>query len=136
MIWPLFWKAESAAAEYLGGKSSLEEMERELLRLKGEEAFRRIFFAGGEARRLKDLSARMSAFLSAEETLLDQKAGCFSTTDLEAVNRGLVLIRDLLWGLDHDILDNVRGSSIWPGPAASPMWTRRPCRNTGSSIPS
>ncbi len=97
-----------AASEYLGGKSSLEEMERGLLCLKGEEAFRRIFFAGGEARRLKDLSARMSAFLSAEETLLDQKAGSFSTTDLEAVNRGLVLIRDLLWGLEHDILDNVQ----------------------------
>ncbi|MDP1993232.1 MAG: SIS domain-containing protein, partial [Syntrophales bacterium] len=97
-----------AASEYLGGKLSLEEMERELLCLKGEEAFRRIFFAGGEARRLKDLSARMSAFLSAEETLLDQRAGSFSTTDLEAVNRGLVLIRDLLWGLDHDILDNVQ----------------------------
>ena len=97
-----------AASEYLGGKSSLEEMERELLRLKGEEAFRRIFFTGGETRRLMDLSARMGLFLSAEETLLDQKAGCFSTADLETVNRGLVLIRDLLWGLDHDILDNIR----------------------------
>lgn len=97
-----------AAAEYLGGKSSLEEMERGLLYLKGEEAFRRIFFAEEEARRLKDLSARMRAFLSAEETLLDQKAGCFSTSDLEAVNKGLVLIRDILWGLDHDILDNVQ----------------------------
>ena len=64
-----------AASEYLGGKSSLEEMERELLCLKEEETFRRIFFAGGEARRLRDLSARMSAFLSAEETLLDKKAG-------------------------------------------------------------
>ena len=50
----------------------------------------------------------MSAFLSAEETLLDRKAGCFSTADLETVNRGLVLIRDLHWGLDHDILDNVQ----------------------------
>ena len=36
-----------AASEYLGGKSSLEEMERELLCLKGEEAFRRIFFTEG-----------------------------------------------------------------------------------------
>lgn len=97
-----------AAAEYLGGKSSLEEMERGLLCLKGEEAFRRIFFNKGEARRLRDLSTRVRVFLSAEESLLDQKAGCFSTSDLEAVNRGLVLIRDLLWGLDHDILDNVQ----------------------------
>ncbi|MBM4315514.1 MAG: SIS domain-containing protein, partial [Deltaproteobacteria bacterium] len=97
-----------AAEEYLGGKSSLEAMERGLLCLKGEEVFRRIFFTGQEVLRLKDLSARMSAFLAAEESLLDQKAGCFSTTDLEAVSRGLVLIRDLLWGLDHDILDNVQ----------------------------
>jgi len=97
-----------AATEYLGGKSSLEEMERELLDLKGEEVFRRIFFTEEEAQRLKDLSARMSAFLTAEEILLDQKAGCLSTTDLETVNSGLVLIRDLLWGLDHDILDNVQ----------------------------
>jgi glucosamine--fructose-6-phosphate aminotransferase (isomerizing) len=103
-----FLDGRIAAAEYMGGKSSLGEMERELLCLKGEDAFRRIFFNEGDARRLKDLSARMSAFLSAEETLLDRKAGCFSTTDIEAVNRGLVLIRDLHWGLDHDILDNVQ----------------------------
>ncbi|MBA4422339.1 MAG: glutamine--fructose-6-phosphate aminotransferase [Syntrophus sp. (in: bacteria)] len=103
-----FLDGKIAASEYLGGISSLEEMERELLSLKGEEAFRGIFFNEKEARRLRDLSSRMSAFLSAEETLLDNKAGCFSTADLEAVNRGLVLIRDLLWGLDHDILDNVQ----------------------------
>ncbi len=96
------------AAGYLGGESSLAAMESELQRLKGEDAFREIFFDERAARRLKDLSARMSAFLSAEETLLDKKAGCFSTADLEAVNRGLVLIRDLHWGLDHDILDNVQ----------------------------
>jgi glutamine---fructose-6-phosphate transaminase (isomerizing) len=97
-----------SASEYLGGKDSQEEMERELLCLKGEEAFRRIFFTEGEARRLKKLSAKISTFLSTEETILDKKAGGFSTTDLEAVNRGLILIRDLLWGLDHDILDNIQ----------------------------
>lgn len=101
-------KGKIAAADYLGGESSLEAMEKELLGLKGEEAFRKIFFIEEEAQRLKDLSVRMSAFLAAEEALLDQKAGCFSTADLETVNRGLVMIRDLLWGLDHDILDNVR----------------------------
>jgi glucosamine--fructose-6-phosphate aminotransferase (isomerizing) len=101
-------KGKITAAEYLGGKTSLEAMERELLGLKGEDVFRRIFFTEEEAQRLKGLSARMGAFLAAEEILLDQKAGCFSTTDLETVNRGLVLIRDLLWGLDHDILDNVQ----------------------------
>jgi hypothetical protein len=47
-----FLDGRIAAAEYLGGKSSLGEMERELLCLKGEDAFRRIFFNEGDARRL------------------------------------------------------------------------------------
>ncbi|MHB9096965.1 MAG: class II glutamine amidotransferase domain-containing protein, partial [Syntrophales bacterium] len=96
------------APEYLGGNPSAEEMERELLRLKGEETFRRLFFDAGEVRRLAELSARMHEFLLTEEAILEEKAGHFSTADIEAVNRGLVLIRDLVWGLDHDILDNVQ----------------------------
>jgi glucosamine--fructose-6-phosphate aminotransferase (isomerizing) len=99
---------EINAAEYLGGESSLGELERELLRLKGEDAFRAIFFDEGKARRLADLSARIHAFLAEEEALLEEKAGCFPTTAIEAVNRGLVLVRDLIWGLERDILGNVQ----------------------------
>ena len=99
---------EIGSASYLGGNESQEAMERELLRLKGEEAFRRIFFDPEEARRLTLLSGKMDAFLLAEEALLEEKAGRFSTADLEIVNRGLVLLRDLAWGLERDILDNVR----------------------------
>ncbi|MCE5282952.1 MAG: SIS domain-containing protein [Deltaproteobacteria bacterium] len=93
--------------EYLGGLPTLERMEGELLRLKGEEGFRGLFFAAGEVERLGGLSREMHAFISAEEALLEEKAGRFSTTDLEAVNRGLVQIRDLIWGLDRDILENI-----------------------------
>jgi len=92
---------------YLGGLSTLERMEGELMRLKGEEGFRRLFFAAGEMESLVRLSREMHGFISAEETLLEEKAGRFSTTDLETVNRGLVLIRDLIWGLDRDILENI-----------------------------
>ncbi len=120
-----------AAAEYLGGKASLEAMERELLRLKEEEAFRRLFFSSGEAQHLARLVKSMHAFLSAEEALLEEQAGRLSTTDSEVVNRGLVLIRDLVWGLEHDILATSSGSFNWPVPPPSPTWTRRPCRSTG-----
>ena len=99
--------------------------------MKGEEAFRRLFFDAGEVRRLAELSAEMKAFLLDEETLLEEKAGRISTADLEAVNRGLVLIRDLVWGLDQDILDNIQRIVSLAGAAASPTWRRRPCRSTG-----
>ena len=95
------------ARGYLGGSPCLERMEKGLLSLKGDEAFREIFFAPAAAQSLTDLSRRMHAFIAAEEALLEEKAARMSTTDLEAVNRGLVLIRDISWGLDRDILDNI-----------------------------
>jgi glucosamine--fructose-6-phosphate aminotransferase (isomerizing) len=92
---------------YLGGIATQEAMERELLRMKGEEAFGKIFYDKGEVRRLTLLAEKMSAFLTKEETLLEVQAGRISTADLETVNRSLVLLRDLVWGLERDILENV-----------------------------
>lgn len=92
---------------YLGGIPNQGAMERELFRMKGQEAFGRIFYDHGEACRLTLLAEKMKAFLTAEETLLEEQAGRISTADLEAVNRGLVLLRDLVWGLERDILDNI-----------------------------
>jgi glucosamine--fructose-6-phosphate aminotransferase (isomerizing) len=92
---------------YLGGIPTQEAMERELLRMKGEETFGEIFYNDGEVRRLTLLSEKMKAFLADEERLLEEQAGRISTADLEAVNHGLILLRDLIWGIEKDILDNI-----------------------------
>jgi len=92
---------------YLGGIPTQQAMERELLRMKGEEAFGKIFYDEGEVRRLTLLSEKMKAFLTDEERLLEEQAGRISTADLEAVNHGLILLRDLVWGIEKDILDNI-----------------------------
>ena len=106
------------AAEYLRGKASLDAMERELLRLKEEGAFRRLFFSAVETQHLTRLVKSMHAFLAAEERLLEERASRLSTTDSEVVNRGLVLIRDLVWGLEHDILGNIERIVQLAGAAA------------------
>jgi len=92
---------------YLGGIPTQEAMERELLRMKGEETFGEIFYNDGEVRRLTLLSEKMKTFLADEERLLEEQAGLISTADLEAVNHGLILLRDLVWGIEKDILDNI-----------------------------
>jgi len=115
---------------YLGGAAALEVLERELLLLKGEEAFRRLFLDPEEAVRLTALSAKMHAFLGEEERLLEENPGRFSTADQEAVNQGLLMIRDLVWGLDRDILDNIErivrlagaGSAAEVAPEAFPKY--------------
>lgn len=92
---------------YLYGMPTQQAMERELLRMKGEEAFAKIFYDRGEVRRLTLLSETMNRFLAEEERLLETQAGRIATADLETVNHGLELIRDLVWGLDRDILGNI-----------------------------
>ena len=99
--------AAISPAEYLGGLAAQKAMERELFRMKGEEAFGKIFFEPGEACRLTLLSEGMKALLESEEILLEERAGRMSTVDIEAVNRGLLLLRDLVWGLERDVLDNI-----------------------------
>jgi glutamine---fructose-6-phosphate transaminase (isomerizing) len=96
-----------SSTAYLGGIPAQGAMERELFRMKGEEAFGRIFYDHGEACRLTLLADKMKVFLTDEERLLEEQAGRISTIDLEAVNRGLLLLRDLVWGLERDILDNI-----------------------------
>ncbi|MCX5821184.1 MAG: SIS domain-containing protein [Deltaproteobacteria bacterium] len=104
---PVFLRGAIPSKAYLGGIPTQEAMERELFRMKGEEAFGKIFYDDGEVRRLTLLSDKMKAFLTDEEMLLEGQADRISTADLEAVNRGLVLLRDLVWGLERDILDNI-----------------------------
>jgi len=104
---PAFLHGTIPSTAYLGGIPTQEAMERELFRMKGEDAFGKIFYDDGEVRRLTLLSGKMKAFLTDEEMLLEEQAGRISTADLEAINRGLVLLRDLVWGLERDILDNI-----------------------------
>ena len=92
---------------YLGGLPVQQSMERELLRMKGEEAFAVIFYDEGEVRRLALLFEEMKSFLADEEAILEAQAWRIPTADLETINRGLELIRDLIWWLDRDILENV-----------------------------
>ncbi|MCX5839286.1 MAG: SIS domain-containing protein [Deltaproteobacteria bacterium] len=104
---PAFLHGAIPSTAYLGGIPTQEAMERELFRMKGEETFGEIFYDDGEVRRLTLLSEKMKAFLTDEEMLLEEQGGRILTADLEAVNRGLVLLRDLVWGLERDILDNI-----------------------------
>jgi glucosamine--fructose-6-phosphate aminotransferase (isomerizing) len=104
---PAFLHGAIPSTAYLGGIPAQEAMERELFRMKGEEAFGKIFYDDEEVRRLTLLSDKMKAFLTNEEMLLEEQADRISTSDLEAVNRGLILLRDLVWGLERDILDNI-----------------------------
>jgi glucosamine--fructose-6-phosphate aminotransferase (isomerizing) len=92
---------------YLAGVGPLKEMERDLVLLRQEFHFQALFFNPGKAAALQSLIPEMTAFLAGEEGLLEAEAGRFGTAQMEIINSRLILLKDVLWGLEKDILANV-----------------------------
>jgi len=92
---------------YLVSRKTLDEMNRAVLRLKEDRVFENIFSDAEKARSLNDLSKEMNAFILREDKRLEKKADHFSTESLETINSRLILLKDICWSLEKDILDNL-----------------------------
>ncbi|MDO9584959.1 MAG: SIS domain-containing protein, partial [Syntrophales bacterium] len=92
---------------YLDGGGFLEEMEQAVQLLKTDENFRRLFFDPGKIEQLNSIVEAMRDFLSQEEQVLEGKAGLFSTAKMETINRRLVMLRDIVWAAERDVICNV-----------------------------
>ena len=92
---------------YLGGRGYLEEMEKGILQLKGEKNSQNLFFHPEIACRMSNLSEEIGLFISGEEKLLEENASRFLTEEMETINSRLVLMKDIQWSLQKDILDNI-----------------------------
>ena len=96
-----------ASDRYLEGPDALAAMEQDILTLKRDAVFERLFFDPACAARLTHLSKGMNVFLSEEDNALETQAVRFSTGDLEIINSRLVQMKDICWALEKDILDNI-----------------------------
>jgi glucosamine--fructose-6-phosphate aminotransferase (isomerizing) len=94
---------------YLSGDDPLRQMEQDLVLLRQEPHFEILFFNPGKAAALQAIVPEMAAFLAGEEQLLEVEAGSFATAQMEIINRRILLLKDILWGLEKDILDNIGG---------------------------
>ncbi|MDQ1277556.1 MAG: hypothetical protein QG555_596, partial [Thermodesulfobacteriota bacterium] len=93
--------------EYLTSLQTLEEMDESIRQLKGDYAFGNIFFNAIRTDDLYALLGEMQAFLAGEEAAFEVHADRFSTVDSEAINGRLTRIKDIVWTLDKDILENL-----------------------------
>jgi len=110
---------------YLGGEEPLAELERLVLSLKEEGSFLSLVLSPDKTRRLAACAGEAKAFAAAEEKLLEENAFRFTTADIEILNSRLVLLRDIAWALEKDVLENIGrttslagGQDLPPSPAA------------------
>jgi len=92
---------------YLAGVGPLRKMEQDLLLLRQEPHFQVLFFNPAKAAALQSFIPQMTEFLEGEEHLLESEAGRFATAQMEVINSRLILLKDIVWGLEKDILANI-----------------------------
>ena len=104
---------------YLAGVGPLQKMERDLLLLRQEPHFQVLFFNPVKAAALQSFIPQMTEFLDGEERLLEAEAGRFATAQMEVINSRLILLKDILWGLEKTSSPTSKRSSTWRAPGTS-----------------
>jgi len=97
---------EIAAESCFGGLETLNSMEKATLELKQENSQEILFCEEVRAKKLFVLVDEMNLFLAAQEKLLEENAIKFASPDLEIINSRIILIKDIVWILEKDILAN------------------------------
>jgi glucosamine--fructose-6-phosphate aminotransferase (isomerizing) len=115
-----------AAREYLQGPEALGRLEGYVSLWRLDDHFRDIYFDAGKAAILGKLSDDLKAFILDQDKILGENAARLSTDELEIVNSRIIILKDLQWGLEHDILENIAKISDLAGaqgggPAISPQ---------------
>ena len=95
------------STDYLNGGGKQKELEEVLLQQKRDIPTQQIFFHRDKTSRLHGIIEEMKAFLVEEEKILEEKAGHFQSADIEIINSRLILMKDVIWSLEKDILGNV-----------------------------
>jgi len=99
--------ASIPAGKYLLGMDHLKRLGEAICRWKIDENFREIFFNAEKAGTLGQLAAAMKEFIREQDASLQKSAFRLSTEELEHVNASLILLKDLQWALEMDILKNI-----------------------------
>jgi glutamine---fructose-6-phosphate transaminase (isomerizing) len=95
-----------AANEYLHGTETLNAMDKITADLKEESRQEILFFQAGRSKELFGLVEELKLFSEEEEKTLEDNAANFSSADLEIINSRIILLKDIQWSLEKDILGN------------------------------
>jgi len=112
-------KTEDFTENYLGGMKSLQNMNKALSDLKREDAQEFLFFQEDRTADLSLVGREINNFLMHEEKCLEEQAALINSNDLETINSRIILLKDICWMLEKDILENLRQVLQLTG-AASP----------------
>jgi glucosamine--fructose-6-phosphate aminotransferase (isomerizing) len=99
---------KNSATNYLNGMDTVQAMNMAVLELKREDAQEFLFFHTDRAADLSGVAGEMKQFLADEEKWLEDQASVINSADLEVINSRILLLKDICWMLEKDILANMQ----------------------------
>ncbi|HOW56910.1 MAG TPA: hypothetical protein PKZ12_02830, partial [Smithellaceae bacterium] len=96
------------AADYLGGRETIAAVAMAVAELKREDVQEFLFFQKDRVAALAVIAGEMKQLLADEEKLLDKQTTVINSVELEIINSRLLLIKDIGWMLEYDILSNLQ----------------------------
>ena len=84
----------------------LDTYENELYALKQDPHTQREIMVSTPIDQLEGMVSLMRTFIDEEEELLEEHADDFSTKEMEAMSRSIIILKDIIWGLGEDLLKN------------------------------
>lgn len=93
---------------YLNGINDLRALETAVFELKREDAQEFLFFHAGRQADLINAAGGMRRFLADEEKLLENQTAVTDSADMEIINSRILLLKDICWMLEKDILANMQ----------------------------
>jgi glutamine---fructose-6-phosphate transaminase (isomerizing) len=99
---------KSFAAAYLNGVETVQALDTAVLELKSEDAQEFLFSHADRAADLSGVTGEMKQFLIDEEKWLEDQAAAVNSVDLEIINSRILLLKDVCWMLEKDILANLQ----------------------------
>ena len=92
---------------YLDSRLCLEEIEQCVRSLQEDKNFTQLFIDSVLSAKFSDILREIKDFLAREENAVEENAGLFPTLAIETINGRLVMLRDIAWAAERDILGNV-----------------------------
>ena len=93
---------------YLNGMDDLRAIETAVLELKREDTQEFLFFHAERQADLINAAGEMKRFLADEEKLLENQTAVTDSADMEIINSRILLLKDICWMLEKDILANMQ----------------------------
>ncbi|MEN6622645.1 MAG: SIS domain-containing protein, partial [Smithella sp.] len=104
---------------YLNGADTIQSLNMAILELKSEDTQEFLFFNVNLAENLSGIAGEMKQFLAGEEKWLEKQAAVIQSADLEVINSRILLLKDICWMLERDILLNLQKVLMLTGAESS-----------------